>query len=68
MGGTQNECAVIMNQFINEGSRQLKEFAENFDQHGPELLFHLPPEDVSEEDSTAANIIRIEYMNKGFCF
>ena len=65
IGGTENECACLMPQYLNEGGRKLKLWAENFDQLGPELLLGIAPEDVTEEDSATANILRIEYMNEG---
>ena len=64
-GGTENECAVIMNQYINEDSIKLKKLADNFDQLGPELFFGIAPEEVTEQDTATANIVRIEYLNKG---
>ena len=65
IGGTENECACLMPQYLNEGGWKLKLWAENFDQLGPELLLGIAPEDVTEEDSATANILRIEYMNEG---
>ena len=54
-----------MGQFINEDARRMKELSDNFDQLGPEMLLGVAPDDVTEEDTATANIIRIEYMNKG---
>ena len=65
IGGTENECACLMPQYLNEGGWKLKLWAQNFDQLGPELLLGIAPEDVTEEDSATANILRIEYMNEG---
>ena len=65
MGGTENECACIMGQFINEDSWKLKKFADNFDQLGPEFLLGVAPDEVTEQDTATANIIRIEYLDKG---
>ncbi len=65
IGGTQNECGYIMGQFINEEAKRMKELANDFDQLGPEMLLGVAPDEVTEEDAAAANIIRLEYMNKG---
>ena len=65
MGGTENELACIMGQYINEGGWKLKKFEDNFDQLGPEFLLGVAPDDVTEEDTATANIIRIEYLNSG---
>ena len=65
MGGTENELACTMHQYINEDGWKLKKFADNFDQIGPEFLLGVAPDDVTEEDTATANIIRIEYLNAG---
>ena len=65
IGGTQNECGCIMGQFINEEAKRMKELADDFDQLGPEMLLGVAPDEVTEEESAVANIIRSEYMNKG---
>ena len=65
MGGVENELACLMHQYINEGGWKLKKFSDNFDQLGPELLFGVSPEEVTEEDTATANILRIEYLNQG---
>ena len=70
MGGVENELACLMSQFVNEDGWKLKKFADEFDQIGPEFLLGLAPEEVTDEDTATANIIRIEYMNEGilrFC-
>ena len=54
-----------MHQYINEDGWKLKKFADNFDQIGPEFLLGVAPDDVTEEDTATANIIRIEYLNAG---
>ena len=54
-----------MGQFINEEAKRVKELANDFDQLGPEMLLGVAPDEVTEEDGAAANIIRLEYMNKG---
>ena len=70
MGGVENELACLMHQYINEDGWKLKKLADEFDQLGPEFLLGLAPEEVTDEDTATANIIRIEYMNEGilrFC-
>ena len=70
MGGVENELACLMPQYINEDGWKLKKLADGFDQLGPEFLLGLAPEEVTNEDTATANIIRIEYMNEGilpFC-
>ena len=65
MGGVENELACTMHQYINEDGWKLKKLADEFDEIGPQFLLGLAPEEVTEEDSATANIIRIEYMNEG---
>ena len=65
MGGVENELACTMHQYINEDGWKLKKLEDEFDEIGPQFLLGLAPEEVSEEDTATANIIRIEYMNEG---
>ena len=65
MGGVENEMACTMAQYINEDGWKLKKFADEFDQIGPQFLLGIAPDEVTDEDTATANIIRIEYMNEG---
>ena len=65
MGGAENELACTMHQYVNEDGWKLKKLEDEFDEIGPQFLLGLAPEEVSEEDTATANIIRIEYMNEG---
>lgn len=61
IGGTQDEGAMYMPQFINDLDK-LKDLNSDFDNQGPVLLLGIDEDEVTEHDSATINLILREYL------
>ena len=64
IGGTKDEGAMYMPQFLNDPDR-LEDVSTDFDLQGPVLWLGVDENDVTEQDSASANIILREYLPGG---
>ena len=67
IGGTKDEGAMYMPQFLNDPDR-LEDVSTDFDLQGPVLWLGVDENDVTEQDSASANIILREYLPGGAFF
>ena len=61
VGGTKDEGAMFMPQFLNDPER-LEDVNSDFDLQGPVLWLGVDENDVTEQDSASVNIILREYL------
>ena len=62
IGGNTNEGCMYLVQFLANEER-FEEVAEDFDNFGPQLFLGLDEDDVTEQDSATANLIKNEYLD-----
>jgi hypothetical protein len=61
LGGTKDEGAMYIPQFLSNPDR-LEDVNADFDLQGPILWLGIDEDDVTEQDSSTANIILREYL------
>ncbi len=62
LGGNKDEGCFFLPQFLLE-KEVMDEVNDDFDTHGPPLILGVDPDDITDEDSATANIIKNEYLD-----